>query len=78
MGSPRSEGAGMGERAFAKQRARSGTQTTRATMLRGKGGLTQRKPVVFSAQCTQYKDAHKNPVPQQDGMVDHGGQRTGE
>ena len=78
MGSPKSEGVGMGERAFAKQRARSGTQATPTTMLRGQGGLTQQKLVAFSAQCTQYKDTHKSQAPQQDGMVDHGGPKTGE
>ena len=51
---------------------------TPTTMLKGKGGLAQRKPVAFSAECTEYKDAHQNRVPQQDGMVDHGGQGTGE
>ena len=33
------------------------------TMPREKGGLPQRKKVAFSAQCTQYKNAHKNQAP---------------
>ena len=73
MRSPRSEDAGMGERAFVKQHARSGTQTTQGTMLRRKGGITQRKPAAFSARRTQNKDTHKNHAPQQDGMVNHSG-----